>query len=158
MAQQTDASDLAAVFRDSWTLAYTALLPDEHLTRLVRKRDTQWWQTALQSSEPVLVLEVAGTIAGYATYGVSRSRGKHQAEIYELYLSPIYQGLGFGEHLFEACRSRLDERGLRGLMVWALLGNKQACDFYWRRGGRPVASVHEVFGATKLEKVAFAWP
>jgi hypothetical protein len=33
---------------------------------------------------------------------------------------------------------RLDMRKLNGLIVWALLDNTAACDFYWRRGGRPI--------------------
>ena len=77
--------------------------------------------------------------------------------IYELYLDPVCQGVGFGEHLFEGCRHALDMRKLRGLIVWALLDNTPACDFYWRRGGRPVASTFTKIGGAKLEKVAFTW-
>jgi ribosomal protein S18 acetylase RimI-like enzyme len=157
-ARVTDAADLARIFRDSWRLAYSGMIPADHLDRLIRKRDVEWWKQSLQSSEPALILEVAGTIAGYATYGVARTRGRFQGEIYELYLDPIYQGLGFGEHLFEACRHRLDERRLKGLVVWALVDNAAASAFYWRRGGRPLASAMETFGTQKLEKVAFTWP
>jgi ribosomal protein S18 acetylase RimI-like enzyme len=157
-ARPTDARDLAVVFKDSWTLAYTGILPSDALAQLVSKREIGWWTQSLRSSDPVLVLEVGGVVAGYATTGRSRSRSKHQGEIYELYLGPVHQGLGFGEHLFEACRHRLDERGFKGLLVWALVDNTQACHFYWRRGGRPIASVMEVFGRTRLEKVAFGWP
>ncbi len=157
-ARPTDARDLAVVFKDSWTLAYTAVLPSEALTQLLSKREISWWTQSLRSTDPLLVLEVGGVVAGYATAGRSRSRGKYQGEIYELYLAPVYQGLGFGEHLFEACRHRLDERGLKGMVVWALVDNAQACHFYWRRGGRPVASITETFGRTRLEKVAFGWP
>ena len=70
-----------------------------------------------------LVLEMAGTVAGYATIGNSRQRSPYQGEIYELYLDPVYQGLGLGEHLFEGCRHALDMRKLNGLIVWALLDN-----------------------------------
>jgi ribosomal protein S18 acetylase RimI-like enzyme len=158
-ARQGDAAELAQVFKDSWTNAYQGILPDGHLSRLVRKRDRDWWQQALEGSEQILVLEMAGQVAGYATYGTCRTRGRTaQGEIYELYLAPVYQGVGLGEHLFEACRSRLDERGLKGLVVWALVDNRGACHFYWRRGGRPKASVIEVFGVKRLEKVAFFWP
>lgn len=153
-----DASSLAQVFRDSWTLAYAGIIPGDQLERLVRRRDEAWWQLALNSSEQMLVMEVAEDVVGYATYGPSRSRGRFQGEIYELYLAPEHQGLGFGEHLFEACRYRLDERGLRGLLVWALIENQSACHFYWRRGGRPLASAIETFGGVKLEKAAFTWP
>jgi ribosomal protein S18 acetylase RimI-like enzyme len=157
-ARPGDAAALADVFRDSWTLAYTGILPSSHLAQLVSKRDVSWWSQAVRGSDPMLVLEVGGVIAGYATMGRSRARTKYQGEIYELYLAPVYQGLGFGEHLFEACRHRLDDRGYKGLLVWALVDNTQACHFYWRRGGRPIGSVTEVLGQSRLEKIAFGWP
>ena len=75
----------------------------------------------------------------------------------ELYLDPIYQGLGLGEHLFEGCRHALDMKRLNGLIVWALLDNTAACDFYWRRGGRPIANAYTRIGGERLEKVAFTW-
>ena len=65
--------------------------------------------------------------------------------------------LGFGEHLFEACRHQLDQRKLKGLIVWALFENTPAIDFYWRRGGRPVAEAREKFGKAELNKIAFVW-
>jgi GNAT superfamily N-acetyltransferase len=111
----------------------------------------------MKSGDSTLVLDVGGAVAGYATFGNSRQRGRYQGEIYELYLDPLYQGLGLGEHLFEGCRHALDMRRLDGLIVWALLGNSSACDFYWRRGGRPVASTFTRIGGERLEKVAFAW-
>ena len=80
-----------------------------------------------------------------------------QGEIFEFYLDPIYQGLGLGEHLFEGCRHTLDMRKLSGLIVWALLENRAACDFYWRRGGRPITSAFTKIGGARLEKVAFTW-
>ena len=157
-ARPSDAQHLAVVFKDSWTLAYTGILPHDTLAQIVAKREATWWAAALKASEPILAMEVGGTMAGYATCGAARARSRAQGEIYELYLDPIHQGLGFGEHLFEACRNRLDERGLKGLLVWALVDNAQACHFYWRRGGRPVGSTTETFGRSRLEKVAFAWP
>jgi ribosomal protein S18 acetylase RimI-like enzyme len=152
-----DARALADVFRSSWQGAYRGIIPHIHLENLIRRRGIQWWSATLRSAETVLVLEFEGKVAGYATLGSARGKSQYQGEIYELYLSPIYQGLGLGEHLFEACRSRLDERRLKGLVVWALSDNAQAIDFYWRRGGRPLAKVHELIGGTKLEKTGFAW-
>lgn len=113
---------------------------------------------ASRSTERNIVLEFEGKVAGYATFGTARTRCKAQGEIYELYLAPIYQGVGLGEHLFEGCRNQLDRAKIKGLLVWALADNTQATNFYWRRGGRPIASVHESFGGKKLEKIAFTWP
>jgi ribosomal protein S18 acetylase RimI-like enzyme len=152
-----DAQALAEVFRLSWQGAYAGIIPHTHLENLIRRRGAPWWASTLRSAETVLVLEFEGKIAGYATLGSARGKTKYQGEIYEIYLSPVYQGLGLGEHLFEACRNRLDQRRLRGLIVWALSDNAQASDFYWRRGGRPVAKVRETIGGAKLEKTAFAW-
>jgi GNAT superfamily N-acetyltransferase len=152
-----DASVLARVFKDSWLLAYRGIIPHLHLETMIRQRTPEWWRDAMKGGDGTLVLDISGTVAGYATLGSSRQRGRYQGEIYELYLDPLYQGLGFGEHLFEGCRYVLDKRKLNGLIVWALLDNTPACDFYWRRGGRPVASTFTRIGGARLEKVAFAW-
>ena len=144
--KQADATALARIFKDAWLLAYRGIIPHLHLESMVRQRSPEWWRDALKSGDSALVLEMAGTVAGYATIGSSRQRGPFQGEIYELYLDPIYQGLGLGEHLFEGCRHALDMRKLNGLIVWALLDNTGACDFYWRRGGRPVASAFTKIG------------
>jgi len=105
----------------------------------------------------VLALEYDQNMIGYATCGTARSQGRHKGEIYEIYLLPDFQGLGFGEHLFEACRYRLDERRLKGLIVWALAENTSAISFYWQRGGRPIRAIYERIGSERLEKIAFAW-
>ena len=127
-------------------LAYRGIIPHLHLDSMVRQRTPEWWRSAVQSGDSTLVLEHDGKVVGYATLGASRQRGPFQGEIYELYLDPMCQGLGLGEHLFEGCRHALDMRKLRGLIVWALLDNTPACDFYWRRGGRPVTSAFTKIG------------
>ncbi|MBS0241878.1 MAG: GNAT family N-acetyltransferase [Proteobacteria bacterium] len=154
---QRDAASLAAVFRESWLTAYRGIIPQLHLESMIRRRDKAWWQNAMRGSDGVLVLEVSGKIAGYATFGRARGRGKYQGEIYEIYLLPSYQGLGLGEHLFEGARHALDERRLSGLIVWALAQNEIAADFYWRRGGRPIGKTVEKFGTTMLEKIGYGW-
>lgn len=153
----SDATALAQVFRESWQLAYRGIIPHLHLESMIRRRGPEWWASAVRSGDNILVLEVGREIAGYATWGAARGRSQYQGEIYELYLAPVYQGLGFGEILFEACRHAMDERRLRGLICWALANNTPAIDFYWRRGGRPIAKAYDRIGGAKLEKIAFAW-
>ncbi|MDX2307925.1 MAG: GNAT family N-acetyltransferase [Hyphomicrobium sp.] len=152
-----DAGTLADVFRTSWSGAYRGIVPHVHLENIIRRRSTDWWKRAVRSGDGLIVLEFDGRVRGYATFGQSRGRHAQKGEIYELYVTPSYQGLGFGEYLFEASRARLDDDGLRGLIVWALAMNDQAQDFYWRRGGRPVAKVTELIGGERLDKIAFAW-
>lgn len=156
-AKAGDAARLAVVFKESWQNAYSGLIPHASLENILQRRDAAWWRAQIRTGEPIIVLEVAGKVGGYATSGAARARGGYQGEIFELYLIPSFQGLGLGEYLFEACRYRLDTRRLQGLIVWALAGNDRAIDFYERRGGRPVARIHERFGTTKLEKIALGW-
>ena len=156
-ARLRDASALAGIFRDSWKLAYSGIIPHTHLTAMITRRGLPWWRDNLKKPRNVLVAEVSGRTAGYATFGPSRVPGRHRGEIYELYLAPEFQGLGMGERLFESTRQRLDDLRLDGLIIWALTENESACDFYWRRGGRPVATTTERFGGTAVPKTGFGW-
>ncbi|MGQ0455958.1 MAG: GNAT family N-acetyltransferase [Hyphomicrobium sp.] len=152
-----DAPALVEVYRESWRHAYCGVIPALHLSRMISRRDLSWWRASIRSEPHFLVLDVGGKIAGYATCGGVRSLKRPGGEIYELYLSPVYQGVGLGQHLFEACRQRLDADGLPGLIVWALADNAAARDFYVRCGGRPVGRAREKFSGKPLEKIVFAW-
>jgi len=156
-ARLADAPRLAETFRLSWQHTYQGIIPHQHLDGIVRRRGPAWWRTAIRSDECVLALEFDDDLIGYATCGAARSRGRHQGEIYEIYLLPDFQGLGFGEHLFEACRCYIDGQHLNGLLVWALAENTSAISFYWHRGGRPIRAVYERIGGERLEKIAFTW-
>ncbi len=156
-AKLRDSVRLSSVCRDSWEHAYTGIIPQNDLQNILTRRNAMWWRSRIKAGEQVSVVEVGGTIGGYATAGPARARGAYQGEIYELYLSPTFQGLGLGEYLFEGARHRLDQRRLPGLIVWALAANEHAIDFYARRGGRQVGRHLERFGSTRLEKVGLGW-
>lgn len=156
-ARISDAPALAGIFRDSWQSTYRGIIPHTHLENLIRRRGTARWRSSIRAGEIVLMAAHRGRNVGYATCGSARSRGQHKGEIYEIYLLPEYQGCGFGEYLFEACRHKLDERRLRGLIVWALAENNGATGFYWQMGGRPLTSSYQKVGGARLETVAFCW-
>lgn len=156
-ARISDSPTLAGIFRDSWRATYRGVIPHNHLENMIRRRGTARWRSSIRAGEMALLMEFDGKYIGYATCGTARSRGAHKGEIYEIYLLPDYQGVGFGEYLFEACRFRLDERHLKGLLVWALAENAGATNFYWKLGGRPLVSAYERIGGIRLEKIAFAW-
>ena len=158
-ATPEDAISLEQVFRESWRHAYRGIIPHCELEAIIARHDRGFWRRIAKGAAGPLVLEVAGVVAGYASFGPSRARGGgYEGEIFELYLTPTHQGLGFGERLFESARHRLDEMRARGLIVWALSENESACAFYERRGGRPVARGETNLGGKRLEKIAFGWP
>lgn len=156
-ARPADASALADIFRESWRLTYAGILPALHLEREILRRDTTWWRRAIAAERNLLVVLHGETVAGYATCGRARGAGRDVGEIYELYLAPVYQGLGMGEHLFEACRATLDALDLERLIVWALEGNEKALAFYRRCGGRPTRRSCVRFGKELNNRIAFEW-
>jgi ribosomal protein S18 acetylase RimI-like enzyme len=105
-----------------------------------------------------VVLDFDETIGGYASYGRNRVPSMpYGAEIFELYIAPEFQGLGFGRRLFEAARNDLHDHGYGSVIVWALADNERAIGFYERLGGRLVREAHERFGPEMRTRVAFAF-
>ena len=81
----------------------------------------------------------------------------YRGEIFELYLLPEYQGLGFGRRMFDAARRDLTGNRLSGLIVWALADNERACGFYEHLGGIQVREMEERFGSETRQRFAFGW-
>ena len=157
-AEPHDAAAIADVHHDAWRGAYAGIIPHRALAAMIGRRGRHWWDNAIRRAASVLVVEVGGVVAGYATIGRNRARElPQQGEIYELYLRPEYQGIGLGSRLFAEARRRLREHGLPGLVVWALEENGGALDFYRSAGGRDVAEGVEVFDQKALRKIAFVW-
>jgi ribosomal protein S18 acetylase RimI-like enzyme len=157
-ASPDDAGAIADVHDVAWRTAYRGILPGTELERMIARRGPAWWDRAIRRRVPILILDHGGGAAGYVTFGQSRARTlPFRGEIYELYLKPEYQGLGFGRHLFSAAKEELASQGRRSLVVWALADNEPACEFYARMGGRPVGRSVDRIGEALLPKVAFGW-
>lgn len=157
-AKISDATAVASTHDEAWRSAYQGIIPGAELEKLINRRGPQWWDSAIRKGSRVSVLAFGDQIAGYANYGRNRARSlQFEGEIYELYLRPEFQGLGFGRRLFTAARRDLVQSGLKSMVIWALTDNEPAVDFYRVLGGRMVARSSEQFGAKTLDKVAFAW-
>ncbi len=157
-AEPRDAEAIADVHHLAWRGAYSGIIPHRALNRMIDRRGPDWWANAIRRAATVLVVEIGGKLAGYATIGRNRARELgQQGEIYELYLRPEYQGIGLGSRLFAAAREKLADSGLKGMVVWALEENSGALSFYEGAGGRDVAEGVEIFDQKALKKVAFVW-
>jgi ribosomal protein S18 acetylase RimI-like enzyme len=157
-AQTTDAKSVAEAHDDAWRTAYRGVIPGPELEKLIARRGAGWWAGAIRKGSRISLLAFGDTIAGYTNYGRNRARSlQFDGEIYELYLRPEFQGLGFGRRLFTAARRDLGQSGMKSMVVWALSDNEPAVAFYQALGGRAVARSSEKFGDKLLEKVAFSW-
>ena len=158
LARPDDALRIADVHDLAWRYAYRGLIPGRDLERMVQRRGGRWWRNAIDRKTRIVVMSLGGVIAGYATYGRNRAANlPFSGEIFELYLRPEYQGLGFGRRLFTAVRRDLAGHDVKSIVVWALADNEGACGFYKRLGGLPVGSSLEHFGDATLQKIAFGW-
>jgi GNAT superfamily N-acetyltransferase len=155
-ANTSDACALADVHAEAWRTAYQGLIPHTHLRNMIARRDSLWWERVIVKGG-VLVLEFEGVAQGYATYGPSRLSYRARGEIFELYVSPVFQGGGLGKRLFMTARAAARRIAGDGLIVWALEDNALARQFYERMGGEPVYRSNEWFGQVKLPKVAYLW-
>ncbi len=157
-AKVSDAVTLAVTHDEAWRTAYRGIIPGAELEKLISRRGPAWWENAIRKGSRVSLLVFGDRVAGYANYGRNRAKSlQYEGEVYELYLRPEFQGLGFGRRLFTAARRDLAQSGLKSLVVWALSDNEPAVEFYRALGGRAVARSSERFGSSALDKVAYGW-
>ena len=157
-ARAADASDIAVVHDAAWRDAYRGIIPGRELEKMIARRGPRWWQAAIRRGSRLMVLEFDESIGGYASYGRNRVPAlPYAGEIFELYLAPEFQGLGFGRRLFDSARRDLAEYGLISLLVWALADNQRAVDFYQRMGGSVARRAEESFGVERRDRVCFGF-
>lgn len=153
-----DAKEIAQVHDSAWRDAYRGIIPGRELERMIARRGPDWWQAAIRRGSRLMVLEFDETISGYASYGRNRLPSlPFGGEIFELYLAPEFQGLGFGRRLFESARKDLAEYGLDTTLVWALCDNERALGFYQHLGGKVSRRAAERFGDEERDRVAFGF-
>ena len=157
-AKPADAMAVAETHDEAWRAAYQGIIPGVELDKLISRRGPEWWNSAIRKGSRIALLAFGDKVAGYANYGRNRARSLfYDGEIYELYLRPEYQGLGFGRRLFTSARRDLVQSGMKSLVIWALSDNDPAVEFYRTMGGKAVARSSERFGERSLDKVAYAW-
>lgn len=157
-AAPSDAEAVAAIHDAAWRSTYQGIIPHLYLERMIVRRGPLWWQRQIKRGSKITLLVFDDVPQGYAAWGEARGSWPWPAgEIFELYVSPVFQGVGLGTRLFSAARGELRRAGFERLVVWALKDNELACAFYEALGGVPVADVPERFGGVSLPRVAFAW-
>lgn len=157
-AREGDALGIAEVHDAAWRDAYRGVIPGRELERMIARRGPRWWQSAIMRGSRLLVLDFDDTIGGYASYGRNRVPSMpYGGEVFELYVAPEFQGIGFGRRLFDSARKDLAAHGYSSFLVWALADNERAVAFYKRLGGLNVRQANERFGSEIRARHAFAF-
>lgn len=157
-ARPTDAEAIATVHDAAWREAYSGIIPGRSLEAMINRRGPSWWLSAIRGGSRLLVLEFDSQVAGYVSHGRNRVAAiPYASEIFELYLSPTFQGIGFGARLFHAAREDLESKGYLSTVVWALSDNERALRFYKKMGGVEVWRATEQFDNDSRARVAFGF-
>src|SRR5579871_6578894 len=103
-----DATAVAAIHDAAWRSTYQGIIPHLYLERMIARRGPLWWQRQIERGSNVTLLLFDGMPQGYASWGRARGAWPWPAgEIFELYISPAYQGVGLGKRLFSNVRRAL---------------------------------------------------
>ena len=157
-ARTSDAQDIADVHDAAWRDAYRGVIPGRELEKMIARRGPRWWHSAIVHGSRLSVLEYDESVVGYASYGRNRVPAlPYGGEIFELYLAPEFQGVGFGRRLFDAARRDLANHGYATTLVWALADNDRALGFYGHLGGSVVRRAEERFRSEPRGRVAFGF-
>src|SRR5208282_1268290 len=141
-ALPSDASAIADIHDAAWRSTYQGVIPHLYLERMIARRGPLWWQRQIQRGSKIVLLVFDEVPQGYAAWGEARGSWPWPAgEIFELYVAPIFQGIGLGRRLFAAAGQELRQAGFERLVVWALKDNEHACAFYEALGGVEMATV-----------------
>ena len=161
-AKPDDAEAIARVHVDSWRVTYRGIVPDSVLDSLDVASRADVWRRAINDTITPQRVQIAvidsREVAGFVASGRERTGDfpDYTGEIYAIYLTTNWQGIGLGRDLFLAGIHALREQGHEAILLWALTENP-SCGFYRRMGGNPIATQLVTMGQKTLEETAFGW-
>ncbi|MFL5348498.1 MAG: GNAT family N-acetyltransferase [Hyalangium sp.] len=152
-ARPEDADAVAKVHVRAWQAAYRGLLPDEYLASLrAEERARRYTFGSSDPLAPATLVAVDGTeLIGFATTAPARDPDcAGQGELAALHVDPGAWGRGVGRALIAAARAQLVDRGHTGAILWVMVGNSRAEQFYRHDGWLPDGArrTDQVWGAT----------
>ena len=142
-AEVEDSGAIAYSHVRSWQTGYEGVIPRSFLRSLdleLPQRTVRWQALILGAHAEgrfVLVGEVDGQVAGWASGGAYREGGPdetHLGEVYGLYVDPSYWRRGVGSALMTAALEHLAGAGHPEAALWVLEENPRARAFYERHG------------------------
>lgn len=160
-ARPSDAEAIAGVHVRSWQHAYKDILPAEFLASLSVADRTRMWTDAIEEkTQRIRVVDVAGRLAGFASFGLSRDEGATATdfELWAIYVDPPVIGSGAGYALWTQCFAEMRLAGATRVMLWAMAKNTFAIQFYRAAGFSEEEGSRKSFelGGVQVDEVRLA--
>lgn len=160
-AISSDALGIAKVNVDTWRTAYKGILSDEYLMDLSYNQKEKRMRNVINNSAKnkcftFIAEDNKNGIIGFASCGIEREGDSiYKGELYSLYILQDYQNNGVGKLLFNHVQEKLIEKNFYPMMNWVLEDNKQACQFYERRGCKKIKDRYINIGSELYKEVAY---
>ncbi|MEH6689965.1 MAG: N-acetyltransferase family protein [Pseudorhizobium pelagicum] len=140
-ATEADLPAITAIYNDA--VANTTAIWNESQVDLANREE--WYRLRLARGFPVLVADVDGQVAGYASYGDWRAfEGfRHTAE-HSVYIHHDHRGAGLGRQLMTALVANAGKRGIHVMIACVEAGNAASIRLHESLGFRNVGTFTEV--------------
>ncbi|MCD9199652.1 GNAT family N-acetyltransferase [Aeromicrobium wangtongii] len=140
-AVPSDAADLLVIHNEA--VRDTTAIWDESEVDLADR--SAWLEGRLSAGFPVLVAEVEGVVAGYASYGPWRPKSGYRHTVENsLYVRSTHQGRGLASVLIDALIVRAREAQLHRMVAMIESTNTLSIELHARRGFRTVGELTQV--------------
>ncbi|MBX9467315.1 MAG: GNAT family N-acetyltransferase [Rhizobium sp.] len=140
-ATEADLPAILAIYNHA--VAETTAIWNEILVDLDNRQ--AWFEARQARGFPILVAEIDGRIAGYASYGDWRAfDGFRQSVEHSVYIEKDFYGRGLGKALMAALIERATLGGIHVMVAAIEAGNQGSIALHTRLGFRLVGTHHEV--------------
>jgi L-amino acid N-acyltransferase YncA len=154
-ATTNDIAALAQVYVTCWHESYTGIVSDKTLSVITVEWCIEMWRWTFTTPSTVLVVEVAGEVVGFCSFGSSRDEG-FDLELYTIYLPRAYQKQGLGRKMWQAVVAEAHSQAGKTLLVWVFAQNPSR-KFYEHVGCRFVGSRQESLFGEMIEESAYCF-
>ncbi|HEX2147604.1 MAG TPA: GNAT family N-acetyltransferase [Pseudorhizobium sp.] len=140
-ATEADLPEIMEIYNDA--VANTTAIWNDHQVDLANRQE--WFKARQARNFPVLVADLSGKMAGYATYGDWRTLDgfRHSVE-HSVYVGKEHRSAGLGRGLMTALIQVAKERNIHVMIACVEAGNAASIRLHEALGFRNVGTFSEV--------------
>ena len=151
-----DQSQMARIKIDGWQNTYDQIIASKYLKGMDYEEQTQrYYRSFDEYKNRVLVAVKGNEVLGYACFDPKEKAFKYDSELESLYIKNSEHNKGIGTALFKEVSKELLANGRKNMIVWCLVDNTNAINFYKNLGGIISETKMAQIGDEKYEEYGF---
>ena len=151
-----DQSQMARIKIDGWQNTYDQIIASKYLKGMDYEEQTQrYYRSFDEYKKRVLVAIKGNEVLGYACFDPKEKAFKYDSELESLYIKNSEHNKGIGTALFKEVSKELLANGRKNMIVWCLVDNTNAINFYKNLGGIISETKMAQIGDEKYEEYGF---